>query len=236
MAAYPPEEACAHLAGTVAGLAVGRAAEAGVNARLAPRTNWHITLAFMGDVPDERADDAGAALAAAARGWHRGAPELWLSGGGRFGRGRFTILWVGLGGEVTALTALAADVRRELRRARLAYDRKPLRPHLTLARPGDRVDVRDDLAVLRAYEGPRWRLTELRLVRSHPGPKPTIRSAWTTISTAAAAANTMIARQGISRGPFIGFGGRAPRQPAKAASAARPAPSARVVRRSMPKP
>lgn len=38
---------------------------------------------------------------------------------------------------------------------------------------------------------------------------------------------TISQRQGIMRGPFIGFGGRAPRQPAKAAKAAKPALSAR---------
>jgi 2'-5' RNA ligase len=54
VAAYPPEPACAHLAAAVDALAVGRAAAAGVNARLAPRANWHVTLAFLGDVPDER--------------------------------------------------------------------------------------------------------------------------------------------------------------------------------------
>jgi 2'-5' RNA ligase len=64
-------------------------------------------------------------------------------------------------------------VRRELRRVRLPFDRKPLRPHLTLARPGDRVDVREDLVALDAYAGPPWTVTELRLMRSHPGPAPT---------------------------------------------------------------
>jgi 2'-5' RNA ligase len=172
VAAYPPERACAHLAATVDTLAVGRAAAAGVNARLASRANWHLTLAFLGDVPDERADDAATALHAAVAAWRGGRPELWLGGGGRFGRGRFTIMWVGLGGEVDALTRLGRAVRGELRRSRLPYDRKPLRPHLTLARPGDRVDVTDDLAALRRYEGPPWEVSELALVRSHLGPHP----------------------------------------------------------------
>jgi 2'-5' RNA ligase len=199
VAAYPPEDACADLAAMVDGLAVGRAAAEGVNARLAPRANWHVTLAFLGDVPDERLDDARAALVAGTARWRtssgravpsvRGAPRapvpsamapsdgvrprLRLAGGGRFGRGRFTVLWVGLRGEVEVLTSLATAVRKELKRARLPYDPKPLRPHLTLARPGDRVDVRDDVAVLDAYEGPQWSLEEVRLMRSHPGPKPT---------------------------------------------------------------
>jgi 2'-5' RNA ligase len=176
VAVYPPADACAHLAAVADTLAVGRAASEGVNARLAPRANWHVTLAFLGDVADDRCDAARAALESAAECWRAGGagpPELCLAGGGRFGRGRFTILWVGMGGQVDALVALGTAVRRELRRARLPHDRKPLRPHMTLARPGDRVDVRADLAVLAGYEGPRWPATQLRLVRSHPGPRPT---------------------------------------------------------------
>jgi 2'-5' RNA ligase len=175
VAAYPPEAACAHLAAAVDGLAVGRAAAEGVNARLAPRSNWHVTLAFLGEVPDERLDDVRAALAGAVTRWRaqQTPPRLRLGGGGRFGRGRFTVLWVGLVGDVDPLAALAAAVRKDLKRARLPYDPKPFRPHLTLARPGDRVDVREDVEALKAYEGPPWTVDAVRLVRSHLGPKPT---------------------------------------------------------------
>jgi 2'-5' RNA ligase len=174
VAVYPPEDARAHLAAVVDRLAVGRAADAGVNARLAPSANWHLTVAFLGDVPDERLDDVRAALAEAVRRWRSGTepPRLWLGGGGRFGRGRFTVLWVGLRGQVQALAGLATAVRGELRRARLPYDRKPLHPHLTLARPGDRVDVHDDLLTLHDYAGPEWTADEVRLMRSHLGPQP----------------------------------------------------------------
>jgi 2'-5' RNA ligase len=175
VAAYPPENACADLAATVDRLAVGRAADQGVNARLAARANWHVTLAFLGEVPDERLDDVRAALVAAVARWRaKQAPtQLRLGGGGRFGRGRFTVLWVGLRGDVGPLAALATAVRKELKRARLPYDPKPFRPHLTLARPGDRVDVRGDVAALKAYEGPPWTAEAVRLVRSHLGPHPT---------------------------------------------------------------
>jgi 2'-5' RNA ligase len=71
------------------------------------------------------------------------------------------------------VTSLGSAVRRALRRARLPYDPKPFRPHLTLARPGDRVDVRADVAELTGYRGPEWPVEEIHLVRSHLGPKPT---------------------------------------------------------------
>jgi 2'-5' RNA ligase len=127
-----------------------------------------------------------AALSAAGARWRGGRPasrtdpgsapgpiRLRLAGGGRFGRGRFTVLWVGLDGDIEALRELGAILRTELRRARLPYDRKPLRPHLTLARPGERLDVADDLLTLGRYAGPEWTVDTLTLVRSHLGPKPT---------------------------------------------------------------
>ncbi|MEV0394495.1 2'-5' RNA ligase family protein [Polymorphospora rubra] len=102
--------------------------------------------------------------------------RLRLAGGGRFGRGRFTVLWVGLDGDVDALALVSDAVRTELTRARVPYDRRPLRPHLTLARPGERLTraaVNADLVELAGYVGPWWPLAEMVLMRSHPGPRPT---------------------------------------------------------------
>ncbi|MEH1126331.1 RNA 2',3'-cyclic phosphodiesterase [Micromonospora sp. CPCC 206061] len=170
-AVYPTDEVADHLAACVAKLRVSRAAADGVNTRLAPRNNWHVTLAFLGEVPDERLPAVEQALARVS------SPpfEIKVAGGGRFGRGRFTVLWAALGGDLPALTGLSRSVRRELSRARLPFDRKPFRPHLTIARPGDRIDraeVAADRATLDAYEGPLWRVAEVVLMRSHPGPHP----------------------------------------------------------------
>jgi RNA 2',3'-cyclic 3'-phosphodiesterase len=174
VAAYPPQSAVEHLAATVDRLEVVRAAGRGVNTRLAARPLWHVTLAFLGEVPDQAEAVAAGALDRAVAALER-APVLRIAGGGRFGRGRFTILWTGLAGEVAGLRDLAQRLRRELRRARLPYDGKPLRPHLTLARPGDRLAeeaLAADLAVLRGYQGPEWRVESASLVRSYPGPRP----------------------------------------------------------------
>jgi RNA 2',3'-cyclic 3'-phosphodiesterase len=174
VAVYPPPEALADLGTAVDGLAIARAAEQGINARLAARPLWHVTLAFLGDAPETGGPDAAAAVDRAVAGIER-APRLRIEGGGRFGRGRFTVLWTGLAGEVDGLKGLAGGVRRELRRARLRYDEKPLRPHLTLARPGDRLpadSLAADLATLAGYQGPEWTVDSVRVVRSYPGPHP----------------------------------------------------------------
>jgi RNA 2',3'-cyclic 3'-phosphodiesterase len=171
VAVYPPSGAAAHLEQHLAGLHVTRA-----GARLARRENWHVTLAFLGDVGESRLAAATEALDRAAGTWRSSADplEVRLAGGGRFGRGRFTVLWVGVEGE--PLAALASAVRRELRRGRVPYDHKPFRPHLTIARPGDKVDpagVDADRATLAAYRGPVWPVRTVELVRSHLGPRPT---------------------------------------------------------------
>lgn len=174
VAVYPTEDVADHLAECLSGLQVSRAARGGVNTRVAARPTWHVTLAFLGEVPDARLPDVEAALGKAVAG---ASPfEVRLAGGGRFGRGRFTVLWVGLTGDVPALKGLSAAVRRALKRARLPYDDKPLRPHLTIARPGDRIDreqVNADRATLDAYESPPWTVAEALLIRSHVGPHPT---------------------------------------------------------------
>lgn len=176
MAVYPPAEALDHLADAVARLRLGQAAAGGTNVRIVARPLWHLTLAFLGEVDDGRAPDATVAVAAGVDRWTGGSrPGLRLAGGGRFGRGRFTLLWAGLAGDVAGLRSLADAVRRELRRSRLPYDRKPFRPHLTFARPGGRLpaaDIAADLASMQEYEGPPWTVESICLVRSHPGPHP----------------------------------------------------------------
>jgi 2'-5' RNA ligase len=280
VAIYPPADAVDHVTEFVAGLHVGRAYAAGVNTRLAPRETYHLTVAFLGEVPDAHLTAVEAAITAAVTSWHahaardlrraarvaaddprraargdlrgdagvaagdlrraargdlrgdagdpgraalgdlrraargspatdadadadsgdlvvsaaapraetvkgsrkprdRGdagkAPQVWVGGGGRFGRGRFSVLWAGVHGETERLATLTRAVRRELRRARLPYDERPWKPHLTIARPGDRVDraqLGADRAALAAYHGPPWSASELVLVRSHLGPKP----------------------------------------------------------------
>jgi len=174
VAAYPPDAALDHLGERIATLHIGTAVSVGVNPRVASRALWHVTLAFLGEVAEERRDVAVRAVESAAAGDHP-RPRLRLAGGGTFGRGRFTTMWVGVGGDVAGLQSLAGTVRAELRRARLPFDRKPFRAHLTLARPGARLprpDIVDDVASLAAYAGPEWTLTTIALVESHLGPKP----------------------------------------------------------------
>jgi RNA 2',3'-cyclic 3'-phosphodiesterase len=178
VAVYPPAEALAHFSAAVAELRLGAASAAGATVGLTDPPRWHVTLAFLGEVPQALVPEVESALVAGTARFgaeHSTGPRLRLAGGGRFGRRRFSVLWVGLTGDIEALTSLGRAVRRELRRHRVPFDGKPLRPHLTFARPGDRVseaDMAADLAALERYEGPDWTVDGVHLVSSHLGPKP----------------------------------------------------------------
>jgi 2'-5' RNA ligase len=178
VAAYPTAEACDDLERRLADLHVALAASRGVNTRLARRDTWHVTLAFLGEVAEARGQDVAVAIERAAGAWRAagsGPPQLRLAGGGRFGRGRFTLLWIGVDGAREELVRLSRQVRRELKRDQLPYDNRPFKPHLTIARPGDRLDraaVEADRAALAGYRGPAWPVHSVELVRSHLGPKP----------------------------------------------------------------
>jgi 2'-5' RNA ligase len=178
VAVTPSPAAIADLGAVVDGLHVSRANQPGHSTRLAARDRWHITVVFLGDVPSVRVAAAADAVRAATT--NLGPFELCLAGGGTFGRGSRAILWSGLGGEVDQLRQLSLAVRRELRRARLPFDRKPLRAHLTLSRPGDRVareQVKADVATLAGHSGPMWSVVDVQLMVSEmeqtaTGPAP----------------------------------------------------------------
>lgn len=88
--------------------------------------NLHVTLAFVGEVTPAEARR----IAAALEGLEPARLSLGLTGIGRFGCG---ILWAGLR-EKEALGSLASRVRALLDDQGAAYDAKPFRAHVTLAR------------------------------------------------------------------------------------------------------
>jgi 2'-5' RNA ligase len=134
---------------------------------------WHLTLLFLGRVPE---DDVPALVEAAAPAVAATPPlSLRLAGGGRFGSVRRPqVAWAGLDGDVEPLVQLAKRLATAARRLRLPVEDRPFRPHLTLGRwrPGHPADgtLTDRLA---GYRGAPWPVTEVRLWESHLGPKPT---------------------------------------------------------------
>ena len=174
IAVDPSVEAVVHLGAVVDGLQVSLANAPGRSTRLTKRENWHVTVAFLGDVPVIRVPAVEAVMAQVAA---TVSPlRLCVAGGGTFGSRREPILWAGIGGEVDGLRLLARLLQRALRRARLPADNRPPRPHLTISRPGARVpadDVAADVVTLTAYEGPQWMVTEMHLMLSEIEQSPT---------------------------------------------------------------
>jgi 2'-5' RNA ligase len=187
IAVDPSAEAVAHLGAMVDGLRVSVANAPGHSTRLTRRENWHITVAFLGDVPESRVGVAAAVMVQV--GSDATPLSLRVEGGGTFGGRRDPILWAGIGGEVDGLRRLARLLQRAVHRARLPVDDRPPRPHLTIARPGQRVpedEVAADVATLSAYAGPQWTVPVLHLMLSEieqtpAGPAPR----YTSIATAA---------------------------------------------------
>ena len=99
-------------------------------ARWIDSDNYHVTLRFIGEVPDDRAEDIDSALGAV-----QAAPfALSLAGVGHFGKLRKArSVWAGV--EATdSLNRLRASVESAIVRAGLPAEERKFRPHVTLAR------------------------------------------------------------------------------------------------------
>ena len=104
---------------------------ASVDGRFVPRENYHLTLAFIGEVGEDGARAAVRALDAACEGV---APiPLHANGLGHFGKPRDATLWLGIESQGRA-EELAARVREALSENWVDYDSKAFRAHVTLAR------------------------------------------------------------------------------------------------------
>lgn len=136
--------------------------------RWTPPDQWHLTLAFLGEVPEERLPELTRRMGLAAR---RHEPfALELSGLGAFNSPRRArILWVGVGGDREALVRLADSVSAGARRAKIGLEERRYRPHMTLGRRRAPVDLRERLDDGAGYEGRPWTVEEFVLVESHLG-------------------------------------------------------------------
>ncbi|MFE2533095.1 RNA 2',3'-cyclic phosphodiesterase [Streptomyces sp. NPDC059371] len=128
--------------------------------------DWHITLAFLGELPVGtipllRPPLAG--LAAARR-----PPSLALRGSGHFDD---RVLWSGIDGDLDELHVLATDVRTTVKDCGVVFEERPFRPHLTLARArrGDRSSTGEIAQTLAGFTGREWRAERLHLVGSNVG-------------------------------------------------------------------
>ncbi|MFH8727744.1 RNA 2',3'-cyclic phosphodiesterase [Streptomyces termitum] len=133
--------------------------------------DWHVTLAFLGELPTATVPGLHAPLAALAAA--RPPLALSLRGGGTFDD---RVLWSGVDGDLPGLHRLADEVRALVKETGVPYEGRPLRPHLTLARArrGDLTSVPDAARALTGFTGRTWPAARLHLVGSGDarGPAP----------------------------------------------------------------
>jgi 2'-5' RNA ligase len=138
---------------------------------------WHVTLAFLADVPDRAYDDLVERLSRAARKRHP--MRATVAGGGAFPNvGRAKVLWAGVeldvdgldGGE--ELRRLATGCRAAASKAGIEVAGERFKPHVTVARTGHPVEATAWVRVLDAYRGPSYQLDEISLIASHLGEGP----------------------------------------------------------------
>ncbi|WP_432024605.1 RNA 2',3'-cyclic phosphodiesterase [Streptomyces parvus] len=131
--------------------------------------DWHITLAFLGELPVAAVPPLMPPLAGLAA--RRRPLRLALHGGGHFDE---RVLWTGVTGDLEGLHRLAVDVRTLVRECGVSFPDRPLRPHLTLARSrrGDHANTVEAAVSLAGFAGRDWEAARLHLVGSNIGRGP----------------------------------------------------------------
>jgi 2'-5' RNA ligase len=172
VALEPPEAVRRRVAALAAELRrrAGRAAD---DLRWVPAENVHLTLQFLGAVPEERVSGVIEAVAGAAAGSRPLSLEVRGAGGFPNAR-RPRVVWLGLEGETAPLTALVADLGRRLMPLGFPPEARAFSPHLTLARARDArgaPGLGGALAAAALGEGVAWRAGEIVVFESHLSPR-----------------------------------------------------------------
>jgi len=167
----PPEPVRRSLARWQADLrrSAGRHAD---GVRWTPADRLHVTLKFLGAVPEEHLDAVREAMAVAAAGSRPLRLEVRGAGGFPSSR-RARVIWLGLSGDVDGLAELAGDLGRRLAPLGFPVEARPLTPHVTIGRSRDgrgAPGLGGAIAGAATAEGIPWRAGEISLFRSHLSP------------------------------------------------------------------
>ena len=134
----------------------------------------HVTLKFLGEVPERQLPAVKMALQEAVV--RHSAFFLELSSIGTFGgREGLRVMWAAVAGDVLRLEALGRDVNRALSVVGFEPETRPFRPHLTLGRVRNDVPTRQRAEIEVAVGKIKipeceWRTSEIALVRSRLQP------------------------------------------------------------------
>jgi RNA 2',3'-cyclic 3'-phosphodiesterase len=137
----------------------------GLPVRPVPPENLHLTLLFLGELPERRLEDIDLAF----RQLRAPGFEVALTGVGLFGGAKPRVAYAGVA-ENPALRHLQAKVETAARGAGFDLAARRFAPHVTLARLPDRMPNRERLEAFVAarggYAAPRFLVEDFRLFRS----------------------------------------------------------------------
>lgn len=148
--------------------------------RWAADQHWHITLAFLGEVPDWKTEELEERLELAAQ---RQKPfEVQLIEAGAFpGIPEARVLYARIGDDTESLKHLSQTTRAAASRAGVTVEGRKFTPHLTLARLRQPIDVTRWVRIFDTYEGPVWTAGSLQLIESRLGEGPGHSAAYDTV-------------------------------------------------------
>jgi 2'-5' RNA ligase len=163
VAVVPPDEVLDHLEEH---LEPRRAV--GGEVRWTDRHQWHVTLAFLGDVPERRLDDLTEVLARSAA--KRSPHVLRLAGAGAYPNPYAArVLWAGVEQVRGDLTAVAHGIRSSASSVGASPDGTRFHPHLTLGRFAPPTEATRWIRAFEVMEGPAWVADHATLIESHLG-------------------------------------------------------------------
>lgn len=143
------------------------------NLRLVAPPNMHLTLAFIGDVPETSVPGLSRAMDEALT--PRPSISLCIDQYGAFPSPKAPrVIWAGPSSEPLDLLRLHRDLCTELRKREFAFDNKPFHPHLTLGRakfPGKTGDLTAYLLDRRLPSPQPFIIEEVHLYQSDLRPK-----------------------------------------------------------------
>jgi 2'-5' RNA ligase len=150
-----------------------RLKSAGVKLRWVRTQGIHLTLKFLGDIPESRIDDLSSAMERSARGF--GVFNLSVQGLGLFPTiKRPRVLWLGVGGQTERLERLHGRLDTELEQIGIAREKRPFRAHLTLARAKGAINARllsDGMQTVGQYAAGSFQARQLVLYQSDLRPQ-----------------------------------------------------------------
>ena len=140
----------------------------GLKLRWVQPKNIHLTVKFLGDVEEGRIADTVEAMQTSAR---NSVPMTVAAQGlGVFpGIHKPRVMWFGLGGQIDRLAELHRLLEDGLGKKGFAREKRPFRPHLTLARIKRALELRalqESIQEVGAYPPVEFQLAELTLFKS----------------------------------------------------------------------